>query len=274
MPSIVVPAHNEERGIARLLDSLRPHEWLGLEVVVVANGCTDRTAEVARRNGVSVLETPLPSKVRALALGDASVKTFPRLYVDGDVVLTRHDVEQLCAGLDSHVHAVAPERDISFEGCSFLVRSYYAVWRRLPGVREELYGRGVLAVDEEGWKKICQWPEVLSDDLFIAMSFSLDERQVVRSAKVVIVPPRRYRDLLLRRIRIASGNALLARGNGPQLRGSGASIGTLARMTWRDPRLIPSALVFTATTLIARVIGILMRKRNGVAWLRDESSRR
>ncbi len=40
----VIPAHDEERGIARSLSLLGP----GFDVVVVASACTDATADVAR----------------------------------------------------------------------------------------------------------------------------------------------------------------------------------------------------------------------------------
>jgi glycosyltransferase involved in cell wall biosynthesis len=46
--SIIVPAHNEESYLGRTLDSLRNQNYPDYEVIVVANGCTDRTADVAR----------------------------------------------------------------------------------------------------------------------------------------------------------------------------------------------------------------------------------
>jgi biofilm PGA synthesis N-glycosyltransferase PgaC len=52
--SIVVPAYNEAKNIRRLLEGLlTQHTQLVriVEVVVVASGCTDRTAEVAREVG-------------------------------------------------------------------------------------------------------------------------------------------------------------------------------------------------------------------------------
>ena len=52
--SIVVPAYNEERNIGRLLAALLAQETRVariIEVVVVASGCTDRTADVARELG-------------------------------------------------------------------------------------------------------------------------------------------------------------------------------------------------------------------------------
>jgi biofilm PGA synthesis N-glycosyltransferase PgaC len=49
--SIAVPAYNEERNIGELLDTLRAQRVKRakiVEVVVVASGCTDRTAEIVR----------------------------------------------------------------------------------------------------------------------------------------------------------------------------------------------------------------------------------
>ncbi len=54
---ILVPAHNEREGLPRTLDSLR-QETAGdpdVRVVVIADNCTDDTAEVARSAGVEVL---------------------------------------------------------------------------------------------------------------------------------------------------------------------------------------------------------------------------
>jgi glycosyltransferase involved in cell wall biosynthesis len=46
--SIIVPAHNEEDYIGATLDALNRQDYPACEIVVVANGCTDRTAELAQ----------------------------------------------------------------------------------------------------------------------------------------------------------------------------------------------------------------------------------
>jgi len=52
----ILPALNEEQALATLLDELQPARFA--RVVVVDNGSTDRTAEVARMNGAEVAEEP------------------------------------------------------------------------------------------------------------------------------------------------------------------------------------------------------------------------
>jgi glycosyltransferase involved in cell wall biosynthesis len=58
--TVIVPAYNEEEGIASTIEGLLAQdapEWLRItDVVVVVNNSTDRTAEIARRYPVTVLE--------------------------------------------------------------------------------------------------------------------------------------------------------------------------------------------------------------------------
>lgn len=58
--SIVIPAKNEEANIRRCLESIARVDWDPgrYEVIVVDNGSTDRTVEIAREKGVRVLSQP------------------------------------------------------------------------------------------------------------------------------------------------------------------------------------------------------------------------
>jgi cellulose synthase/poly-beta-1,6-N-acetylglucosamine synthase-like glycosyltransferase len=55
---VIVPAHNEAAVIQRVLASLRQLDWPadGMRLMVVADNCTDATAELARAAGALVLE--------------------------------------------------------------------------------------------------------------------------------------------------------------------------------------------------------------------------
>lgn len=279
LASVVIPAHNEQSVIGRLLERLLAGAAPGeLDVVVVPNGCSDRTAAVAASYGpdVRVVESPAPSKRAALRLGDEQARTFPRLYVDADVELDGDDVRRLCAALaEPGVLAVAPERRLDLTGRSRAVRMYHQVWRRLPAVRAGLFGRGVLAVTEEGHKRIRTLPPVMADDLAASLAFAPEECAVVAGAEVVVRLPRTWPDLVRRRIRVETGTSQLEQEDIVPGASARTSVRNLLGMVRSEPVLAPAMVVFLATAVVAR-LGARRAKRTGdfSTWLRDESSRR
>lgn len=54
--AVLVPAHNEEDGIESTLVALLPEVSSPDQVVVIADNCADRTADIARKLGVTVIE--------------------------------------------------------------------------------------------------------------------------------------------------------------------------------------------------------------------------
>lgn len=54
--AVLVPAHDEELGIANTIATLKPQLQAGDRILVVADNCNDRTAEVARTEGATVVE--------------------------------------------------------------------------------------------------------------------------------------------------------------------------------------------------------------------------
>ena len=69
-------------------------------------------AVIAREFGppVRVIETTLANKAHALNLGDLAARTFPRMYVDADVVVTISTIRILIERLQ-HGDIVAVARD-------------------------------------------------------------------------------------------------------------------------------------------------------------------
>src|SRR5262245_26214351 len=50
MISVIIPAHNEEAYLGRTLEALNQQDYAQLEIIVVANGCSDHTALIARNH--------------------------------------------------------------------------------------------------------------------------------------------------------------------------------------------------------------------------------
>jgi glycosyltransferase involved in cell wall biosynthesis len=93
----LVPAYNEERNIGRVLGELRAFDP-GLHVVVVSDGSTDATAEVAAAAGAHVIRLPFN-----LGIGGAVQTAFRYAWEEGFELAVRvdgdgqHDASQLGA---------------------------------------------------------------------------------------------------------------------------------------------------------------------------------
>jgi glycosyltransferase involved in cell wall biosynthesis len=279
--SVVIPAHNEAAVVRRLLDRLAPvaDGDDGYEVLVVCNGCTDGTATVAAAvPGVRVLETPVPSKAEALRLGNAAATSFPRVYVDADVEIDRAGVARLVQELqEPGVLVAGPRRRLPRDRMSLPVRWYYDVWEELPQVAGGIFGRGVIAMSEDGYKRIAALPSLMSDDLAMSAAFEPAERRVVAGAEVVVHPPRTWADLMRRRTRAVTGTRQLYEGGqaGTQWKSdSRTSKADLVGMLRRRPLLAVKMPVFLAVAVLAkRRAARAVRRGDYDTWLRDESSR-
>ena len=96
--SIVVPAFNEEVGIERAVRSLADRDHADIDVVVVDDGSTDRTAEIVRGLGlpcVTVVSQPNSGKAAALNTGIAHARSDLIVTVDGDTVFEPDTVTRL-----------------------------------------------------------------------------------------------------------------------------------------------------------------------------------
>lgn len=81
--SVIIPVLNEEGAIANVINDI-PKE-LVQEIIVVDNGCTDRTAEIARKHGAKVVVEPRKGYGRACLTGIANVnKADIVVFLDGD----------------------------------------------------------------------------------------------------------------------------------------------------------------------------------------------
>lgn len=102
--SIIVPVMNERRLLRKvILEASKVHPKT--EVIVVANGCTDGSAGLAREQGAIVLEYPEPlGHDVPRAIGARSAKGEVLLFIDGDMVIPaaelRPFVKEVLSGCD------------------------------------------------------------------------------------------------------------------------------------------------------------------------------
>jgi glycosyltransferase involved in cell wall biosynthesis len=269
MTSVIIAAHNEAPVVGRCLDALLSGAPAGTDIIVVANGCTDDTAAVARaRRGTRVIELAVASKPAALNAGDAAAASFPRVYLDADITLTGVALGRLTAAVaPGNALAAAPRRRLILAGRSLLVRAYFAVHSRLPLFAGTIFGRGVIALSEAGRSRFDHFPDIVADDLFLDSLFTAAEKCEVHGVYADIITPRRTSDLVRRLTRVRAGNAAL--------RARSGAVRPAARLSWLRgvvlprPWLAPAAVCYIGLTVAA---ASLARWRPS-GWGRDQSSR-
>ena len=277
--SIIIPAHNEATVIGRLLDSLpgsvgnRP-----IEIIVACNGCTDNTAEAARRPGVTVLEVSRPSKIAALNEADAVATAFPRLYIDADLVVTHRTITDIISALaEPGLFCAAPPYQLQTAGRPWLVRAYFKVWLLVASLRDQYVGSGVYALSREGRARFDRFPNVIADDTYVKNLFVGNERRVIRTDPTIVESPWTVNAVVRRKIRVNIGNLELAsRPDGQNHRANEKSGTPWWRAVLARPALIPSGVVYAAVNAWASLIA-RRRFRTTAAgshdWGRDETTR-
>src|SRR5664279_2233185 len=79
----LIPAYNEQESITGTIQAMLDQDRVPDQIVVIPNGCSDQTAEVARRFPVTVLELPRLDHKKSEALNIA----WSRFCADADIVI-------------------------------------------------------------------------------------------------------------------------------------------------------------------------------------------
>lgn len=281
---VIVPAHNEEAVIRRCLNAVlfgadpgRPPE-----IIVVANGCTDRTVDIAKATVpfATVLDLPTGSKTAAMNAGNHVATVAPRFFLDADIEC---DFRSLRATADIMRHegilAATPELKIDYTQCDPWVRAYYRVWTRLPYVRNRLLGSGLYGLSADGLALVGEFPDVIADDLWVRNIIPHDSRRAVgkdasgQEVYFLVRPPRSFREHVKIEERRYRGNRQLQREEkfSGSVRTNGAS--DLMRLI-KSPRSAWDVAIYLTMKSAARALYWLRgTERSDRTWTRDETSR-
>lgn len=278
--SIIVPANNEAAVMGRLLDSLLGSEPLppaghascDVQIIIVANGCRDDTAELARSFQaraaardwlLAVLETPVGDKLNALNIGDEHAIHGSRVYLDADVVVSPGLLPALTRALDRPDAVYVCGSLVISEARSPITRRYARFWRRLPFVSDGAPGCGLFAVNAAGRATWGRFPDIISDDTFVRLQFPPDLR--VEVGETYTWPMvEGFRNLVRVRRRQDEGVAEVARLHPQLMRNEAKSrLGPrkLLRLAFDDPA---GFLVYAAVSVAVRLPAIAPQPR----WVR------
>ncbi len=189
MLTIIIPACNEESVITDCLRSLQKQNFKSpVEVIVSANSCTDNTVGVCQtfksaliQQGYdfSVLDTNSSSKNESLNIADSHAMYPARLYLDADVKCSPGLIEQALQLLNDP-EPVYFSGSLSIpQGNSFFSNAYGRIWLTMPYIRDAVTGIGCYGVNARGRKMWDKFPSLHSDDKFVRMLFSKEQRKKI-----------------------------------------------------------------------------------------------
>lgn len=119
--SVVIPAHNEEKYVARCIRSVKSAaKYYGeiVEIIVVCNRCTDQTAEIAKKFGARVISNKDRCIAKVRNAGIFAAKGDVIVTIDCDNRMTKGTIKEIAALLKTgnYIGGGAP---IHFERYSF-----------------------------------------------------------------------------------------------------------------------------------------------------------
>lgn len=185
--SVIIAARDEEEYLPRCLSSLLAQDATAarVEIIVAANGCRDRTVAVAqsydpqfaaRGWALKVLDLAEGGKLGALNAAEQRARGAALAYLDADVQCDPALLGQLQQALDVPQPRYATGTLAVLRARSWVTRAYARIWTRLPFVRGGAVGAGLFAVNRAGRARWGAFPDIISDDTFVRLSFAPDER--------------------------------------------------------------------------------------------------
>lgn len=128
--SVIILTRDEEKNLPYALDSLA---GIGAQIFVVDSGSTDRTCEIARKRGCSVVFHPFESHARQLnwALDNLPLNGDWVMRLDADESLTarlKDELAQKLETLPSEVTGLMLKRRVFFWGRWIRHGGYYPTW--------------------------------------------------------------------------------------------------------------------------------------------------
>lgn len=216
--TVVVLVYNGESVIANTLKNLATQSELdGVKILVVCNGCRDRSAVVAGRAAALFEGTGARYEVLDLAaIGRVGALNAARLQCEGGLVVLDQDAVLSPGALSAVSEAFGQGycfvtlRLTLTRSPSFVVRAYYRFWTRLRYVQRSPATIGFYAVSPNGLSRLPAFPSVHSDDKFARMQFNPSERIRIEQEWYRVTPQNDLLALVRDRARYNQGNRELA----------------------------------------------------------------
>ncbi len=148
MISVIIPAYNEEKYIAKTLNSIKKQDF-NPELIVVCNGCTDNTYKIAKKYTNKVFNLKEKNVSKARNHGAKKAKGEILVFLDADTYLDDNCLEKIYESLNSSA---------VIGTCKGIPDSKKLIYRILLGIKNSFYltywVNGILFCKKDVFKRI------------------------------------------------------------------------------------------------------------------------
>lgn len=273
--SIIIPAYNEEKLIARKLLQLASSLPSGCtEVITVCNGCTDQTYPIAQTTINSVLQETrgrcnfilhqlvYGSKINALNEGVKISKNKTVILLDADIDIPSSELTTLVELLNKQsVMAMSPSAVFKFDNANWLVKKFYAVLSQSSYNTQHRISN-VIALSPEAINMLFPLPHIIADDAYIQRT--VKNYHVTNKLSYNFTCPTTLTSTLKVQSRIIRGNLQLKK-TYPNLT---APKSVLPKLSFSQH------IIFLSIKAVSLIIAYIELKLKINTWHQDETSRK
>jgi glycosyltransferase involved in cell wall biosynthesis len=138
--SVIIPAYNESALIVETLNSLnRARDYVeargevSIDIIVVDNGSSDTTAELARGHGARVLFEPVRNVSRARNVGACSASADVLAFIDADTIVPETLLSRIAQEI-SNRRCLGGSAQIRYAPTRPVIRWYLSAWGLLAKI--------------------------------------------------------------------------------------------------------------------------------------------
>lgn len=201
--SVVIPAYNEEKHIAQTLQHVFQQTRPADEVIVVDNNCTDKTADIARSLGATVIHeasqglTPARNTGFDVAIGDIIART------DADTMVPPTWIEHIERSFMENDELVGLSGPIAYYDLKTTDAQITLLTKLFKEVCKVIYGNTIMigpnyALRKSAWEKIkndvCMDDSQTHEDIDISIHLSKVGRILFDKNLVVQTSGRRIKN--------------------------------------------------------------------------------
>jgi len=287
---VLIPAHNEELLIGRILRSVRNQDYPEelYDVLVVADNCTDQTVMIARREGFRALErkdSSLAGKGYAIKYGLEYLKneSYDAVFIiDADSIVDEAALRELDRAIQQGARIIQCYNGLANPNDSWFTRlmdvsrtlgnEVLEPAKEIIGLSSHLMGNGMCfvrdVIDGYGW-----------DAFTVGEDWEYYAKLVMKGERIAFVNKARvyHRESIdleqatSQRLRWSSGRFAIAAKYGMRLFFNGIKSGSIMKMDSAMPLLLPNPSLGISLTIVTFVFTLVIpisgHRQLFVGWL-------